>query len=388
MSDASGAYKRVRPLTPRTDFFRYRPPVFRARAAIRRILLIRPSALGDVCRSVHVVAALRRAFPDAAVDWLVQREFADAVSAHPGVSRVVPFDRRGVGGALARGRVLPLMELRATLRGARYDLVVDAQGLARSAWLGWLTGCPFRVGYANAAEGASLLYTAKVPVERGLHTVDRMRVLAMAAIRAGGGRPADPGSGDDDLRLFAPAADLAAVDARIGAGPRPVVVAPTSRWAGKAWPMERFSDLIARLLAAGVPRVAVVGAGREREACASLLTRFEGDPRVLDLVGGTSVGGLMAWVGRSRLVVANDSAALHMAVGFGRPLVALFGPTETGRVGPYGRESDVLQDLGGVRLRPGDHKREAFGVGLMRRLSTERVLEACVARLGWAGPAS
>jgi ADP-heptose:LPS heptosyltransferase len=103
---------------------------------------------------------------------------------------------------------------------------------------------------------------------------------------------------------------------------------------------------------------------------------------VVDLVGVTSVGGLMAAVERAAIVVANDSAALHMAVGFDRPLVALFGPTRIDRVGPYGRAGDVIQ-----KLQPGerlDHKDDRLGRGLMERITLEEVLDAAASRVGKA----
>jgi ADP-heptose:LPS heptosyltransferase len=165
---------------------------------------------------------------------------------------------------------------------------------------------------------------------------------------------------------------------------RYVVVAPTSRWAGKRWPIDRFVRTVEALLSenAGVEAVAIVAAGGERDQCAQLLDRFAEDERVIDLVGKTGVGELMAVIERSALVIANDSAALHIGVGFGRPIVALFGPTRIERVGPYGRESDVLQaraPTSGV-----SHKDDAAGAAMMAEIPTERVIEAALERLGRA----
>src|SRR5690606_35309433 len=121
-----------------------------------------------------------------------------------------------------------------------------------------------------------------------------------------------------------------------------------SRWAGKRWPIERFDALVAELLDptdgdVAALRVLVVGGPDEREQCGPLLARSERDPRVVDLVGKTSIGRLMAVIARAGLVVASDSAAIHMGVGFDRALVGLFGPTRIELVGPYRREGDVLQ---------------------------------------------
>lgn len=326
------------------------------------MLLIRPSALGDVARTVPVAAALRRRFPGATLDWLVQEGFEDAVRAHPAVSRVVTFPRRGLGRSLKRGDVGALLAWCGGIRGARYDTVIDAQGLLRSALIARASGAKVIIGDAAAREGAALLYTRRVRCD-AVHTVDRMMSLVEAI-----GTTAER-----DMRLYVPA------EARSGGeaadrGEGAVVLAPTSRWPAKRWPAERFAELARRLLDGGAARVLVIGGPGEREQCGPLLELARGDGRVVDLVGSLSVGGMMAAIAEAVMVVANDSAAAHVAVGFGRPLVALYGPTDVARVGPYGGRTEVLQ-----RREPGeraDHKR-AENVAMMGRISVDEAWAAC-----------
>jgi ADP-heptose:LPS heptosyltransferase len=101
---------------------------------------------------------------------------------------------------------------------------------------------------------------------------------------------------------------------------------------------------------------------------------------VTDLVGKTSIAQLMHTIEHAALLVANDSAALHMAVGFDRPAVALFGPTRTDLVGPYGRGEDVIQHA--PALTKNMHKDEGFGAALMQQITVEEVYAACEQRLG------
>lgn len=340
-----------------------------------RILLIRPSALGDVCRTVPVAAALKRRFPSARLDWLVNDAFAPAVASHPDVAGVVEFPRRRFGQWWRSPTAAAAMrDWLLALRRSRYDLVVDCQGLLRSGALAWVTRAPRRVGYSNAAEFGWLGVNDRTLVPEDLHAVDRMMALAH---HAGADAVAPP-----DMRLYTSPADRSALDPRL-TDSRYALLAPTSRWEGKRWPMERFGSLATRLMDDGfVDRVAIVGASGEREQCAPLRDLAARDSRVVDLVGATSVGGLLAAVERAAIVVANDSAALHMAVGFDRPLVALFGPTRIDRVGPYGRAHDVIQ-----KLRPGerlDHKDDRLGRGLMERITLEEVLDAAASRVGRA----
>ncbi len=321
-----------------------------------------------------MLVSLKRAYPKARIDWLIQEGFEDAIRAHPDLSEVLPFPRKPLGEALRRGRVSVLRQWLGHLRSHNYDMVIDAQGLFRSGFFAWASGAKHRIGHASARELAWLFYTDRERGAQERHTVDQMLALVATA----GAQPVV------DMTLYAPPPDRDALDSddRFSSmhSERYAVIAPTSRWPGKQWPAERFESLVDRLLAEGmIDRVAIVGSPGERDQCIPLLERAARDPRVVDLVGKTSIGLLMALIERSALVVANDSAALHMAVGFARPIVALFGPTRVELVGPYGHERDVLQ-----HITPKDtlsHKDDRAGQTLMRRITVDEVVEACCNRL-------
>lgn len=337
-----------------------------AAAAPERVLLIRPSALGDVCRSVPVLVSLKRTWPAARVDWLIQDTFVDAIRHHPDLGQAVPFARAELGRQCGRLRFGPLIAWLRALRHARYDLVIDAQGLLRSAVFALATGARRRVGYRNAQELAGLLYNTRGDVDRSRHAVERMLSLAAVA----GAAPVD------DMRLYAGEDELSQVVLEY---PEPyVVLAPTSRWAAKRWPAGRFAALAERLIGAGVERVIVVGGPGEREQCRPILDLADAHPRITDRVGSTTIGMLMALIARSRLVVANDSAAVHIAVGFDRPLVGLYGPTDIGRVGPYARDVDVIQQLSHDDRF--DHKNDA-NARLMDRITIDEVADGCLERI-------
>lgn len=338
-----------------------------------RILIIRPSALGDVCRTVPALASLRRAFPDARIDWLVQDAFAEAVEGHPALNEIVPFARSALGRGAMRGRLGPGLSFLRALRARRYDAVFDLQGLARSGLFAWATGAGRRVGFADARELGWLGLNERYSVDAE-HAVDRMLGLLHAA-------DVPP---VQDMRLYSPAKASAKIAADDRLRSPFVVVAPTSRWPGKQWPAARFAELGRRLLRDTPLNLVMVGSRAEREQCAELLRWAEDEGRVIDLVGATSVGELMAVVERSDLVIANDSATLHMAVGFSRPIVALFGPTRKEKVGPYGRERDVLQHV--CADDDLNHKHDAAGRKLMERIEVGEVVSAAMARL--SAPAS
>ncbi len=331
-----------------------------------QILIIRPSALGDVCRTVPVLVSLRRAYPSARIDWLVQDGYALAVACHPDLSHVVEFPRRRFGGWWNPEVALEIVRWLRGLGRERYGLVVDCQGLLRSGLFCYATGSPRRIGYANAAELGWLGLNERVRVPREMHTVDRM----LALVEHLGVTPVR------DMRLYTDAGerDAVAADPRL-AGPY-AVIAPTSRWSGKRWPAARFAEVARRLLGSEgidpVERVVIMGGKNERAQCGPLLELCARDNRALDLVGHTSISRLMAVIERSSLVLANDSAVLHIAVGLGRPIVGLYGPTRVDLVGPYGRAGQVVQNV-----TPADrleHKNGAAGLRLMERITVEDVM--------------
>jgi heptosyltransferase-1/heptosyltransferase-2 len=328
-----------------------------------------------------VLVGLKRAYPGASIDWLVQDTFAPAVACHPDLGQVVPFPRRAFSRWMSPKTWSAIRGFLRDLRQRDYQLVVECQGLARSGFFAWATRALRRVGLANAAELGWLGLTERVDAPLELHAVERMMRVARAAGASGGARGCEP---PYDLRLYTSEQDRHAVRTELAGGVLEpgsyVLLAPTTRWPAKLWPGEKFAELARRLLDSGLTgRIAFVGAAHERAQCAALEALASKDPRVVDLVGKTSIGQLMAVVEGAALVVASDSAALHMAVGFDRPLVGLFGPTDVSRVGPYGREKDVIQHVTPAdRL---DHKDAALGRLLMERIGVEEVVAAAKRRL-------
>lgn len=325
-----------------------------------RILIIRPSALGDVCRTVPVLVSLRKTYPDAIIDWLVQTQFVPAIRHHPALSNPVPFDRTAMRGhaSITKG-----VAFARSLRKARYDLVLDCQGLARSGLFTFLTAAPLRVGHDDARELAWIGLNKRVPTD-ATHTVERM----LSLVEAIGVEPVR------DMRLYTSMPDQQWAHTLLGDA-RTLVVAPTSRWPGKQWPADRFARLVERALADRLAeRLCIVGSHSERAQIAPVLRACQALDNAIDLVGTTTIGQLMAVIERSAGVVANDSAALHMAVGFNKPTVALFGPTDPAKVGPYQRDHEVIRHTRDTDVF--GHKDQRRGRSMMERISLDEVLES------------
>lgn len=326
-----------------------------------RILIIRPSALGDVCRTVPALVSLRAAYPHAQIDWLVQDANAEAIRHHPALSNPIEFRRGQLGASFARGTTTPFFKFVNLLRSNKYDVVYDLQGLLRSGFMAWVSGAPRRVGLSNARELGWLGLNERYFAPWSLHAVDRM----LEVIRQSGVQPIV------NMKLYAnpEAQALVKSDGALRGGPF-AIVAPTSRWVSKRWPAERFATVATAILDRGYSRVVIVGAPGERDQCAPLVELASREPRLIDRIGTTSIAGLMALTEASSLVVANDSAIIHMAVGFNRRLIGLYGPTHPKEDGPYRRDSDVIHHPPERTIR---HKAVSTNE-LMRSISTEEVI--------------
>ncbi|MEM1446652.1 MAG: glycosyltransferase family 9 protein [Planctomycetota bacterium] len=304
----------------------------------KRVLIVRPSALGDVARTVPAAVAIKRRWPNCKLSWVANRPFAAAIAHHPAVDEVIPFDRD------EPRKVFRLMR---ELRRQRFDVVYDLQGLARSGLLTWSTRAKRRVGFADAREGGWLGTNRRYEVARGGEgepgEVWALRKM-LGLLDADG--VVVPDALDDvtsDLRLFVdPEQQAWAERWRTDNGltaDRFLVVAPTAQWGCKCWPVERFAEAAAGLVrnnGHGLDTTVVaVGAPHEAERLDAFRQGLQAHG-VASVWPQTDVAGLMAVLAGARLLLANDSAPLHLAVGLGVPTVSVFGPTDPALVGPWG----------------------------------------------------
>ena len=294
----------------------------------RHILLVKPSSLGDIVHAMPTCAAIRRAYPKARLTWLVKRGWAGLVERIDGVDRVWPVESTFNGWL---SQVFPL-------RAEHFDLVVDLQGLFRSAAIGWFSGSPLLVGFANGREGSPWFYSRRVPVPQlEMHAVDRYLLVAKAV---GAGE-----SGTPEFRFRIPQTDYEEVDrlltrSGVTLGTSWVAMNASARWPTKRWPAASFAEVADRLQQERCGPVVMIGGPDERADVAEVSGMMKTPP--IDLVGATTVGLLPALLSRASLLITNDSGPMHVAAAVGTSVVALFGPTSAVRTGPYGPGHRVL----------------------------------------------
>lgn len=303
---------------------------------VRRLLLIKPSSLGDIVHAMPALAALRERFPQAEVTWLVKRQWAPLVEVMAGVERVCSVSG-GIKGWLAR---VP------DLRAADFDLVVDLQGLFRSGAMAWLSGCSRRVGFANAREGSPAFYTQRVSVPAApVHAVDRYLLVAEAL---GAARPAQPRFEFRERSEDGQALEGILAGAGLSSSPSWIAMNVSARWETKRWPPQHFAEVADRLSHERALPVVLIGGPAERAESLAVTALMR--TKAIDLTGQTPVGLLPGLLRRAAVLVTNDSGPMHIAAAVGTPVVALFGPTDPVRTGPYGTGHVVLSHA--VECRP------------------------------------
>lgn len=287
-----------------------------------RLLVVKTSSMGDVVHAMPVVADILRHHPDAQIDWLVEPSFAAIPLLHPALKHVYTVAWRKWRGQLFAGETWSAMtQLRRTLRAAHYDLVLDLQGLLKSAVWARQTGAPV-AGYDSASvreKAASWLYQRRAAVPREQHAVDRCRQLAAAHL--GYAIP----EGRPDFGLRAPAA-----------GWRPAaraysVLIPNASRKEKLWPERHWVAVGKRMREMGWTPLVLWGRPEEQTLAERIAADCEGDvPPFL------KVGEMASVLAGARHVVGLDTGFTHLAAAFGRPTLGIYCDHEPGLAGITG----------------------------------------------------
>ena len=313
-------------------------------AKLKSILIVRLGAMGDIIHSLPGAASLKHSFPNARISWVVSPQFAPLLQGNGFADRLIIF-RRNEPGSWKRTKE--------ELRAERYDLAVDFQGLTKSALIANLARPERIAGFGGSAlreRLAGLFYSTRVK-SAALHVVDQ--ALDLAA-----------GAGALNLVRAFPL-PAGAPEGKLPEGPF-VLASPLAGWASKQWPLEYYERLAAMLRKGpGLPLV-LNGAPGSVPAVAGTLAHESG------------IAGLIDATRRAALVVGVDSGPLHLAAALNKAGVAIFGPTDPVRNGPYGGDFEVFRMPGARRT----HRRGTVIEASMRAISPEQVFTALTARIG------
>jgi lipopolysaccharide heptosyltransferase II len=304
-----------------------------------KILILKPSSLGDVIQALPVLRLLKSHFRDAEIFWWIDTALAPLIEGDPDLAGVVRFHRK----RWARPQHWPEMFCSIHwMREQNFDIVIDLQCLARSAAFAWLANGKFLVGLDEIREGASGFYDLAVPRKNFYtHAVDwYLSVLPKLGVPV------------HKNFVWLPKQPQIAVAVKQKWFSKPstfnfepstlILLQPGARWNNKRWPVEYFYELVKLLLQKFADaRFAVLG-GTGDKPLGEIISRAEPD-RVLNLCGETSLPEMIEWIRLCDLMITNDTGPMHAAAALNKPVVALFGPTEPRRTGPYDQLQNVLQ---------------------------------------------
>jgi heptosyltransferase I len=298
--------------------------------SVTSILIVRLGALGDIVHGAAAAAALRAAYPDARLDWLVDVRHRHLLDLVPILSHRIAIDTRAWRGPTGVPSVVR------ALRAVGYDFAIDLQGLLKSAMLAHLSGAQRVIGFTRSQvrEGlASAFYNIAIDPGPARHVIDRGLALAAAAGASTTARTFPFTVPQSD----APARARAALG--LAEGESIAVLNPGGAWPNKRWPADRFGALAQALRdRAGLRSIVLWGPGEEalaRAVCEASGGAAAPAPR-------TTLDDLVAIVARARLVVSGDTGPLHLAAAVGAPIVGLYGPTDPARNGPWATDDVVV----------------------------------------------
>lgn len=309
--------------------------------AALRILVVRLSAMGDVIHALPAARSLKASFPESHVSWLVRPRWAPLLEGNPFLDEVIALER-SVPAALRIAR---------ELRARKFDMAVDFQGLVQTALVASAIRPARLVGFAAGSvreKPAPLFYSETVEAREG-HVVERNLQLAAKAGAATLIREFPLPQGTPEAGF--PHGNLPEGDF--------LLASPQAGWGSKQWPREYWSELAGLL---PMPLVINGPLSAERELMGIAGTR-------LHLSG---IPGLIHATRRARAVIGVDSGPLHLAAALSKPGVAIFGPTDPGRNGPYGGSLHVLRIAGAIT----DYSRGNQPAESMRAISPQAVAAA------------
>lgn len=291
----------------------------------KRICLLQTAFLGDAVLTLPLLEKIREAAPGAAVTVVTRPDTAPVFASSGLAAEIITDNKRDPGSFFAKFRGLS-----GELKKRKFDIAIIPHRSLRSALLAWSAGIPVRIGFDSSA--GSFLFTHKVPFSWLIHDLERNLTLLL------------PLSGSAGAAGFPPMTGASPALAGLGVGDDIFIGAnPGSVWPTKRWPARYWARLIKKLSAAYGTRVLLVG-GKNEAAWNSEIEAAAGPGTCLNLTGKTGIDELMSAIRRLKVFVTNDSGPMHIAVAFGVPVAAVFGPT-TKELGffPYGERNSVVE---------------------------------------------
>lgn len=298
----------------------------------KRFLVVKFGSLGDIVHCLPSVLQLRKAFPAASIDWLIERKNKSAVELSGLDVRLVPIDTYQWRNSPGIGSAKEIAEFVWSLSTDGYDCTIDFQGLIKSAFFAYLSGAPVRIGWERdfLKESVSRFFYTEVVTPKRIHIIDQQ----MELLKPLGIEP----DWETVVPLKAPELARRSLERKLHGLSDVVVINPGGNWSTKCWPPERYGELANRLMSDGMHVAVTWGPGDEIMARKLVDVADTGIAQI-----PTTLEELVALCERARLFIGGDTGPMHLAAAVGTPIVAIFGPTSSDRNGPFRREDVVVE---------------------------------------------
>lgn len=330
-----------------------------------KILVIKPSSLGDVIHALPFLNAVKEHFPESEIDWVISKNLQGILECHPMIHELLILNKdewksvRNIPRTAAE-----ISSLNRRLKSKHYDVVIDLQGLLRSGLIAFSASTTLKVGFEDAREGSSLFYDKKVTVNGSVHAVDKC-LEAAKAIGVTVNNVKFPVHTGGDARQK--------VSGLLGEVKDYIVLIPSARWNTKRWPAENFAALVSDIQTPAV----IAGSTADKKIAQKIIDLSSGNA-IIDLCGMTDLKELTALIAGAKAIVTNDSGPMHIAAALEKPTIAIFGPTDPVKTGPYGwQENRNLKVIrAAVHCSPCRRKKGCKEFICMSRINVGEVYEA------------
>lgn len=338
------------------------------------MLIVRLGSMGDILHALPAATALRMTLPEATIGWVVEERWAELLCTvaeprsgprsprRPLVDQVHTVDTRKWRGSLFSPQTWERVGATLSeLRAPEYEVAVDFQGALRSAMLARLAKAPVVYGAIQPRENAASMFYTRQVMTRGAHVVEHALSLAGAVVGEALAAPA--------VELPYDSAAEKQCDARLQRDGISdfVLLNPGAGWGAKQWPVERFGFVARQLAADGLKSLVNFGPGEE-----NLAREVEAASAGAAKAVGCTLTELISLTRRARLFIGGDTGPMHLAAALEIPVVAIFGPTDPARNGPFATRSIVLRNS----LSPTTHARRTQPDPGMLEISADEVLTA------------
>jgi heptosyltransferase I len=337
-----------------------------------KILIVKPSSLGDIVHSLPFLNALSKCFSTAEIHWVIAKGFEGLLEGHPMIYRLWIIKKDSWKKVRnARSTIQEIKLLFRQLKQEKYDLVIDLQGLLRSGMITSATGSPLRIGFKEAREGSRVFYTDTVEGGKNIHAVERY--LKMAEFL--GCNISEivfplPVSKSPSSLILHPSSYDVHPSSFINSDGYAVFI-PGARWKTKRWPAEKFGRLASLLNVNTV----IIGSKSDSSIADQIVALSNG--KAVSLAGKTELKDLINIIGRARFAVSNDSGPMHIAAALGIPVFAIFGPSDPVRTGPYGKGHTIIRSN---EICSPCFRKSCDNVKCMKNVTAEEVFKTIAAK--------